>query len=349
MAVRGNILDSLKIVRNFAQECIGKLPVILLGSGASAPHGIPGMWPLGLHLRDSKVPDDATQEDLDGWTQFRSILMKKDLESALTGISLTKRMTQHVVSTTWDYLSPHDVDVFEQVALNRRLLPLTRLFEYLFRSTHTEIQVVTPNYDRLAEYAAEAGGYTAYSGFTLGSLTLRASSPPPKVFYGKSHARTVNVWKVHGSFGWFISADDVVIGLPPARTRPPSLEPAIITPGIEKYRRTHEEPFRTTMAQADQAVRSASAFFCVGYGFNDQHLQPLLAERSSLRNVPLILITKEISKKAHDFFKSGKCQRYMALEESGDATRVFSKEVPEGFDIPNTSYWQLSNFLELIM
>jgi hypothetical protein len=349
LASIGENLSSLKTITSLAQECISQSPVILLGSGASAAHGIPGMGRLGDHLIKSVLPGGLTKADISGWDAFLAHLPTSNLEQALTDIALTLRMTQHVVSTTWDFLNPYDIAIFEQLCADRKLLPLTKLYQHLFRSTTREIDVVTPNYDRLAEYAADAGGYVAYSGFTFGALASRASNPAPKIFNGNSQSRTVNVWKVHGSFGWFADADGIVVGLPPAQNRPKALESVIITPGIEKYRRTHDEPFRTTMQNADRAMRAASAFLCIGYGFNDQHLQPLLVERCYAQNVLLVLVTQKISDTAHEFFRSGKCQRYLAMEQSGNATKFFCNEIPDGTELSASSYWQLSEFLSLIM
>lgn len=342
-------MDVSKLVAKLTQECINNAPVVILGSGASAAHGIPGMLQLGEHLKNSNLPADANEADVTSWKTFCGQLATLDLESALTQVALTEAMTRHVVWTTWDFLNPYDLKVFEQLITNRRLLPLTRLFQHLFRSTMTNIQVVTPNYDRIAEYAAEAGEFTAYTGFTFGTLGSRSQKLHPRVMYGRGPARTVSVWKVHGSFGWFADTDGMVTNLPPMQARPLGLEPIIVTPGIEKYRRTHDEPFRTTMAQADDAVRSASGFFCVGFGFNDQHLQSLLVERCRGNAVPLVLITKTISDKAHEFFKSGKCPRYLAMEKVDTGTRVFCSQIPEGVELEGVEYWQLPNFMSLVM
>jgi hypothetical protein len=253
------------------------------------------------------------------------------------------------VRNTWSYLNAADISVFHQIVGKRNLLPLSRLYQHLFRSTSLELQVVTTNYDRLAEYAAEAAGYYAYTGFSYGMLGHRAQHNSLKVCIGTKQQRTVNVWKVHGSFGWFRDKDGVAISLPPIQTCPEDLEPLIVTPGIQKYRRTHDEPFRTTMQNADTAIRDAGAFLCVGYGFNDEHLQPLLVERCNSRNVPLVLLTKTISQKAHAFLKSGKCQRYLAMEESSGGTRIFSNENPDGEELQGRPYWQLNEFLSLII
>jgi hypothetical protein len=148
--------------------------------------------------------------------------------------------------------------------------------------------------------------------------------------------------------GWFSGADGSIIALPPLKAVPNGFTPAIVTPGIEKYRRTHEEPFRGAMHSADDAVDRASAFLCIGYGFNDYHLQPLMMERCTRPEVPLVLITKEISFAAHEFLKSGRCSRYVALEESLNGTRMFSHDVPDGLELPNKSFWRLDRFLLLI-
>ncbi|MFC5710579.1 MULTISPECIES: SIR2 family protein [Acinetobacter] len=332
------------------QEYMSKNPVIVLGSGASVPHGIPGMGLLGEHLQNSILPlsceDDKHKEC---WQEFLERLKIEDLESALTNISATDEVTDHIVSTTWAFLNSEDLNIYHQVIRDRRFLPLSRLFRYMFGSVNREIHVVTPNYDRLAEYAAEAAGYATYTGFSFGYLGERTVTIPPKITLNGRPHRTVNVWKVHGSFGWFRDPAGVVVSLPPMLEPPSGLLPVIVTPGIEKYRITHDEPFRSAMHNADAATQNASAFLCIGYGFNDRHLQSRLIERCQRDDVPLILITKEISSTAHAFFKSGKCRKYIAIEEATQGIKIYSNKYPNGNEIKNVlAYWQLENFLKLI-
>ncbi|KFX62379.1 hypothetical protein KBK24_0128425 [Burkholderia sp. K24] len=337
------------MLQSFSQDCVKRIPVVVLGSGASVPHGIPGMWPLGQHLAGCPLPlSCGTDADVQGWEAFLEKLQHTDLESALTDVPITESVTQHIVDSTWTFLNKADLDVFYGVVANRQLLPLTRLYQHLFRSTATDIHVVTPNYDRLAEYAAEAGNFCAYTGFNFGNIGQRAQSQAPKIFAAHRRIRTVNVWKVHGSFGWFRDKDGVVVALPPTHRLPPGMSPVIVTPGTEKYRRTHDEPFRSTMQNADDAMRRANAFLCIGYGFNDIHLQPLLIERCNAEDIPLVLITKGISPKAHEFFRSGKCRRYLAIEELERGIRYFSNEAPDGQELDGEPYWQLEHFLSLV-
>ncbi|WP_137928554.1 SIR2 family protein [Cupriavidus sp. 2SB] len=341
-------MDYLKLVLSLAQECVRNAPVIVLGSGASAAHGIPGMKPLGDTLVASSPPGTGHDRDFTSWGAFCEKLKETDLESALTEVHLTEAMTTHVVTTTWKYLNPFDVKVFDQVIANRRMLPLSRLFSHLFDSTHSTIHVVTPNYDRIAEYAAEAAGFAAYTGFTYGSIGQRADKAP-RMMQGKAEIRTVSVWKVHGSFGWFVDKDGLVTALPPRLSLPAEMQPVIITPGIEKFRLTHDEPFRSIMASSDSALRTADAFLCVGFGFNDTHLQSLLLERCHVQGVPLVLITMEISTKAKSLFAGGKFARFMALENCAEGTRLYCNEAPDGVVLEGVKLWQLSQFLNLVM
>jgi len=341
-------VDYIKLVSTFAQECVRNAPVIVLGSGASAAHNIPGMVSLGQHLAESTPPANASAEDLAGWKSFCDLVKTTDLESALTEVHLGKTMTDHVVATTWDYLNPHDLAVFDQVVANRQHLPLSRLFRHLFNSTVKTVHVVTPNYDRLGEYAAEAAGFAAFTGFTYGCIGTRADGAP-SMRHGKSEVRTVCVWKVHGSFGWFVGADGLITGLPPRQGCPSGLRPVIITPGIEKYRLVHDEPFLSIKASADKAIRAAEAFLCVGFGFNDSHLQPLLLERCYTKGVPLVLITRTITDKAKDLFKGGKFGKYLALERCAEGTRFYCNEVPDGATLEGVGYWSLDEFLKLII
>lgn len=331
-----------------AQECVSEAPVIILGSGASASYGIPGMPALRSHLLKTR-PVGAASTDLAAWQQFLDRLSTVDLETALTEIHLPISMTRHVVESTWDFLVPHDLRLFDSVVRNKGILSLTRLYRHLFQSTHNKIDVITPNYDRLAEYAADAGEMCHYTGFGYGHLRLRAKNFEPRIHYGAAVARTACVWKVHGSFDWFKDQDGVVIALPISAARPAGLEPVMVTPGIEKYRLTHDEPFRSIQQGADSALQSARSYLCIGYGFNDAHIQTKLVERCRAESVPLVLITKEITPAAHDFLKAGKCQRYLALEECGAGSRMFSIEYPGGVEISDKPIWRLDQFLTMVM
>ena len=131
--------------------------------------------------------------------------------------------------------------------------------------------------------------------------------------------------------------------------RPTGLEPVIITPGVEKYRLINDEPFLSIKQGADAALQSAQSYLCIGYGFNDSHVQTKLVERCRSETVPLVLITKSITPSAKEFLRSGKCQKYLALEEGENGCRMFTTAYPDGIEINGNQFWQLDQFLTMVM
>jgi hypothetical protein len=338
-----------KPLLELAQDCVSRTPVIILGSGASAAYGIPGMPQLRDHLLKIACPSTAKPDEVTKWGEFQSKLATTDLEAALNEVRLPETLTGLVVESTWDYLAPFDHQVFEKAIIDPNLFPLTKLFLHLFNSTRKDIHVVTPNYDRIAEYAADSGNLVHYTGFNYGHIRSRAIDGKPRIHVGNTASRTVNIWKVHGSFDWFRDGDGIVFGLPISNARPRKVTPVIVTPGIEKYRLTHDEPFHSIKSEADKALQNADAYFCIGYGFNDTHLQTTLVERCRGKDVPLVLLTKTISPTAKAFLNSGKCGKYLAVEDSPSGCRIFSKEFPAGEEIAGSPTWQLGEFLKLVI
>src|SRR5690606_4567012 len=109
---------------------------------------------------------------------------------------LSERMTKYVVWSTWKFLAPYNQQVFERMLVDRAMFPLSRLYQHLFKSTRTEIDVVTTNYDLLAEFAADSADINHFTGFGYGHLRLRAD-PNARIYLGKNLVKRINVWKVH--------------------------------------------------------------------------------------------------------------------------------------------------------
>lgn len=339
---------AVELAREFAQSAISLAPVIILGSGASAAHGVPGMWPLAAHLLSATRPLDWTGSEQAEWDQFLARLQAgEDLETALQAVRPSERQTQFIAAQTRAFLLPSDLKVLGELLTDRRALPLSRLFKHLFTSTHRTLHVVTPNYDRLAEYAADAADFSTFTGFSQGYLQTRAQHPDTRIAVRGEPSRTVCVWKVHGSLDWFQNAQNQIVGIRDSAVTPANYTPLMITPGIDKYRLTHGEPFRTILGCSDKALDDARAYFCVGYGFNDEHVQTKLIERCDRDSVPLIVVTKELTPTAKAFLSGGRCRRFLALEESTSGTRAYTHTEPAGFDVPGEAIWRLDMFLDM--
>lgn len=338
------------VITEFAQQALALTPVIILGSGASAAHGLPSMWRLADHLRALSVPGDWNSDERSEWRRFIDALGSgADLERALQAVRPTDRQTAYIAEATRALLLPVDEAVFLQILADRRALPLTRLYRHLFSSVHASIDVVTPNYDRIAEYAADAGEYAHHTGFTSGYLQSRPKSSGRGAAVAEA-SRVVRVWKVHGSLDWFQSSAGQVVGVRVGRETPPSFSPLMITPGIDKYRLARTEPFITIFSCADAALETARSYFCVGYGFNDPHVQAKLIERCASDSIPIVIITKALSDTAKAFLGGGRCRRYLAIEDdNAGGARAFTHDHPGGIGMPMSAAWSLPGFLDLAL
>jgi hypothetical protein len=342
-----NINMELEELAKQCQKCAQGSPVVVLGSGASIPHGIRGMSDLAVWLRDNMNADEGPE--VDAWTLVRTALAAGDhLEAALENKALPESLVVKIVRSTWDFIAQDDYRLLKSAIKAETSFPLCSLFTGLFRSTNRNIHVVTTNYDRVAEYAADSGGYIHNTGFLPGYLR-RADGAENLVFkQGPNLARTVTIWKVHGSLDWFSDTHGGVMSLPMTSELPDGLVPLIVTPGVSKYQRTHDEPFRSAIQGADRVLSTATAFICVGYGFRDNHIHPKLITRCRLHNTPILVAARTLTAEAKAFLSNNAGRHYIALEEHGDGTAVYSFENPDGVVVAGGHYWELSSLIELI-
>ena len=108
---------------------------------------------------------------------------------------------------------------------------MVELIRKVLAPTPNKATIVTTNYDRLAEYAADGVGATTVTGFE-GSLIkkLELPSTPLKTKRTRARERVVDVWKIHGSLDWFVASDGTVAALPLTRTIPNNFQPLIVPP-----------------------------------------------------------------------------------------------------------------------
>lgn len=328
-----------------AQDFYSEAPVIILGSGASAAHGMSGMSGLAKYLVSHTDISGLTGDEIVAWEQFCKVLRDGiDLESALHQVSLSDTLTARVIKATWMLINSEDIDVFKKSLRNDSMFPLSRLLEHMFRSSLKIINIVTTNYDRLAEYACEQGRIHHYSGFTYGFF--RQLSTPAEITF----SRRVNIWKVHGSLDWFQSPLEDTVALTNIDGVPDEYEPQIVTPGTQKYQKTHLEPFRSIINNADEAIKSAKSYLCVGYGFNDEHIQPKLMVKCLRNKIPITIITYALSDAARKLIIDGNAQNYLAIERgsSDEQSIVYSSQLKTPV-IVEKNIWSLLGYMSLIM
>lgn len=335
----------LEKIQVLAQEFSGVVPTMVLGSGASCAHGMPGMRELQQYLLNNLKPnEDESQE----WAKIADEMAKSGLELALTKVAPASSITERIVDLTWEYLSTEDNNIRRDLLLAKDRMPLAALFMHLFATTHREIDIVTTNYDRLAEFAAESVGYFTQTGFFPGAFSKRNSGEPLMLYSGQVRIPTVNIWKVHGSLGWFEDQDRLPIQAAMDVTVPEKLKPLIVTPGVDKHRRTQFEPFRTIMTNADTALINARGYMCIGFGFRDQHIEPKIIERFRAEQVPIIVLSYELTPETKSFLKNYS-DLYLAIENCQGGSRCFySGGGEEGVTLQQENLWTISGFMSLI-
>ena len=327
-----------------AQRFLAERPVVVLGTGATIPHGLPSMPALADELL-ATVTDHP-----EGWDTFAERLKEtKDLEQTLHDVQLPQETVEILVRATWEIVAAKDFELYNHLLKGGVTFPLADLFAYLLRTADAHLRVVTTNYDRVAEYAANAVRAYASTGVTAGWLqrfvatSVGRERAPSSGFEG-----LVTILKVHGSLDWFRDATGDVIAVPVAQAVPDDMIPLVVTPGVSKYREVHRDPFRTVMSAADTVLREANCYLCIGYGFNDEHVQPVLVNRVMKDGIPLVVVTKELTSQTRNAFLKEPPKRFLFVEEAAGGTRVYTPNHPGGQVLGGVSVWQLQDFMNMI-
>lgn len=332
-------------VQVLAQEFAGVVPSVILGSGASCAHGMPGMYDLQSHLTDTLQPAPTLRAT---WESIVEQMDSVGLEAALTNVSPPEELTKLIVDATWRYLHAKDKKIRRDLVVADEDMPLSKLLTYLLATTHKEIDIITTNYDQLAELAAEQAGLFIQTGFFPGEFSRRNSGEPLALYSGRSRVPAANIWKVHGSLNWFEDVNQLQLQTsfdPPA---PDGYAPLIVTPGVAKLQRTQFEPFRTIMTNADTALTGARGFLCIGFGFRDKHIEPKIIERFRKEQVPMIALAYELTPENKDFLNKHS-EHYLAIEKSPDGSRCFfSGGGEDGIELSQEDLWTVTGFLSLV-
>lgn len=330
------------------QSWTNSIPLLILGSGASVPFKLPSMWALGELIKNTiSFPETKDQK------QFEEFVVEfdktGDLELTLTKLQLRPIVLAKIVDETWKLVSKADIQAYEHFIQNDIDFPLAKLVQYFLNTAGKKLSIITTNYDRLAEYASSLAEAVICNGFSqnpIGHFSNRLQLNNLASLSG--YNGQVNIWKVHGSLDWFRTNEDENIQLPIRQSIPHGYRPLIVTPGLSKYSETHNEPYRTIFTQADSEIEQANGYLCIGYGFNDIHVQPKLITQIKNQK-PIIVITKELTPKTRQSIIDNNCQNYILIEESNSKdSRVISSKFGEVI-IKDTSYWELGEYLKLII
>lgn len=320
--------------------------VIVIGSGLSCAEGLPGMGSL-VHDLLREVPTRIASSDEPDWAKLVPLLPAEGLEAALLKVEVSDQLHALIASIVAESVDSKERLVLKDVLQGKRRLRLTKLVPNLLKS-ETAINVITTNYDVLAEVAFEEAGFaidTMFSGQFSGRLNERdaklALLREVKIvrknarFVWRNHAR---IAKPHGSLDWFNR------GGVPVRSaiRLDVSDALIVAPGRRKFRTGYDSPFDVQRERANRAVDEAKRFLILGYGFNDDHLETHLVPAIE-RGAPTLILTRGLSGKAEHIARSSANVIAIDRRDLDSRSRVLVGTSSYTFD---KNFWDLGSFVE---
>ena len=322
-------------------------PVIVLGSGASVSYSIPSMGILANELKDffkanpyhDKIADDSVKRLIE------LLDSGMGLEAVLLDIKVPERVETDIVNVVWKVILKSDAQVYERF-LGGEDINLKQLFDYIIYGDPSKtLNVVSTNYDRIAEYAACQTNAYINIGFThglMGKLKDNIMSNPPKT--EKDYTGFINILKVHGSLDWY-RKDDTIYNIPNSSKNPLGFTPCIVTPGTNKYERTQQEPHRQLLSAVDKIFEGTQNYLCIGYGFNDKHVQEMLLKYAKRRKAKILIVTKEITDSIRENVMN-KGYEYIAIYSNGADGTIFQTS-SDSMLIKDKIYWTIEGLMEI--
>ena len=343
-------MDELK---RLLQDQFGDGLVTVVGSGLSCAEGLPGMTELADYLqttlRDGLSPTDAAL-----WETLAPLVKAQGLEAALLAHAPSPTLEAAIVASTAELMASREREVIADIFAGRKTLRFTRLLAHLM-VPQNGLPVVTTNYDRLVEIAAEEAGFGADTMF-VGGFAGRLDERESRLSFCRDvslrqnkrvvnyHFRPrVNVFKPHGSLDWYHRAGK------PVRYAGDLTSPRlIITPGLNKFRNGYESPFDRHRDRANAAIDQAARFLVLGYGFNDDHLETHLKPRIR-SGVGTLLLTRTLSPNAEALARE--CENVIAIQRAvlggkeGSSLIVRKAEI----QLAGLPIWELDTFISEVL
>lgn len=265
-----------------------------------------------------------------------------DLENAINSTGLSDRAAQFLRHVVWNFINNKDLEYLNVVDKNNGIV---LLLSRLLQPSGNRCTILTTNYDRVVEYSTDLVKAIPVTGFE-GSLIKEFEPPTPLLHNRRIQARNrfVEIWKVHGSLDWFLTTKNDIRSYPLSKTIISGHSPLIIPPGNEKIATTHHEPYRTIIQQADQSILRASCYLCIGYGFNDEHIQQKVIDEIR-KGKPIVVLAKRMTENCRKLIISGSVSKFLVIEDGGSGTSVITTPTENGL-IPGT-LWDLDEFLKI--
>jgi hypothetical protein len=336
----------LSAVKRTLQDHLREGLLIVVGSGLSAAEGIPGMGALADHLKKA-IPLHLVGTPDPAWTVVVTALDAGDsLEAAMSKADLLQTTVEMIVAETAQLIAAKERTVLAKVLTGERELPFTAFVNHLFKAGK-KFHLITTNYDRLIEFAAEVaeiGVDSRYFGYLHATLNPKRSADAHRESYYSGRNPQFRdqpclcVHKPHGSLDWF-QVNRKIVRCPVDVGR----VPVIITPGTDKYQKSFQFAFDDQRTAGNRAASMANRLLFIGYGFNDDHLEQYLCPNLTMTR-PTVIVTQTLSDNALKAIRNSKGTEVIALCAASNIgwTRIINQD---GEELTVTEQlWNLEGF-----
>lgn len=325
--------------------------VIVVGSGLSCAEGLPNMKQLADRLKE-KIEEYLSEEDKVAWNAIASSLDSEGLEATLLKQQqVNEAIESAIIKITAEYVLSEEQKTISKCIAENRKLKFSYLLPHVSAANPKTVHIITTNYDRLIEFAAEYENWGVDSMMVgrywgkhdpdlskkLQVKDIMVKGKTPKLIY-RDH---IKIFKPHGSLDWFMAGD-----IPMTSCIGCTKEPLIITPGVGKYKKGYGQPFDAHREQGNKAIDDAASILCIGYGFNDDHLQTHLTARIK-NGVKTLLLTRGLSDNARKVINESSNCKALISSEDPLGTKVICKD-GEIF-IPDVEWWNVEYFVKEVL
>ena len=261
----GNDDNKSKIFK-LIQGYLKPYPVIIWGSGATIPFGLPSMEELKTKL---------------------GLNSRGNLENILSELSNEKELEKYS-EKIFTIINQKDKEFREKLSKENLFGYLNDIFLRFYESNPQCLNIITTNYDCTLEYLFSYYSYPYSDGFSGREFSEFSKDN----FKDKKH---INLLKVHGSLRWF-----------EGRYHYYNQNMQAIYPNKHKFEHALKEPFRTLITKSDEKILKSKSFLVVGFGFNDEHLTPKLEEVIEKDDVKTVIVTKNATDNAKKKLENAK-------------------------------------------
>ncbi len=304
------------------QTYLKEPPLVIWGSGATIGFGLPSMSKLKDEIGKEIPLFDKTCIDLE-------VELGKDKYEA--DLPKIRKVIRDVVNAA-------DIKAKEKLLKNADDFDGIKRLTSFCHDPHPKVMnVVSTNYDRILEYVWGYNGLRYTDGFEQQELSVFDEN----MFHDKD---IINLMKVHGSLDWF-DVDHEVRKL----SSDFGYDPVMIPPGKNKYRTTHNSPYRELMQKSDDAIKKAPSFLVVGFGFNDEHITPLVSKKTKA-GTPIVVVTMKVTPTTEKQLEKAKKVIYVEADTDINKSRI--RIIENGYTLSDTiedgQFWTLNKFMDIL-